>query len=55
MVILMMISAIIGAAITIALLWPYGMALAFLGAPVGGSLLALVVALLVATLQCAKR
>jgi hypothetical protein len=55
MVILVMVSAIIGGAISIVLLWPYGMALAIIGAPFGGSLLALAVAGLVVLLHSAKR
>jgi hypothetical protein len=55
MVILVMMSAIIGRVITIVLLWPYGMAWALIGAPFGGSLLALAVILLVVTLHSAKR
>jgi hypothetical protein len=55
MVILIMLSAIIGGAITIILLWPYGVALAIIGAPFGGSLLALVVTVSVALLPSVKR
>ena len=37
---------LIGGAVTVVGLWPYGMPLALMGAPVGGSLTALVASLL---------
>ncbi len=55
MVILVISSAFIGGAITIALLWPYGIDLALFAAPFGGSLLTLAVALLVLAWDAMKR
>ena len=48
MVIALLVVSIIGAAATVAGLWPYSPLLAVLGAPFGGSLLAVLVAGLVA-------
>ncbi|PVE22048.1 hypothetical protein DC522_23085 [Microvirga sp. KLBC 81] len=46
MVLVFMVSALIGAAATLGALWPLGAAIALIGAPFGGSLLALLVAVL---------
>ncbi len=46
--ILLIAAAIVGGPITVALLWPYGLAVALLGAPFGASFLALIAGLLLA-------
>jgi hypothetical protein len=47
MVIIYLLAVLIGGLVSCALLWPYGAAIALLGIPFGGSLLALFVAVLV--------
>jgi hypothetical protein len=44
---LLVIVALVGELITLAVLWPYGALVAFIGAPFGASALTLLVALLV--------
>ncbi len=44
----LLFASILGGTVTLAALWPYGALLAFLCAPFGGSLLALLAAVLVA-------
>ncbi len=44
MVIVFVVSSILGGALTLALLWPYGLLVAVLGAPFGASLTAILVA-----------
>ncbi len=44
---LLLIAALIGELITLAVLWPYGALVAFIGASFGASALTLIVALLV--------
>lgn len=46
MIFVLMLSALIGAAVTFSVLWPLGAIIALIGAPLGGSLLALVVSVL---------
>ena len=43
MIVLLPLAALIGSAITFVLLWPYGLAVAVVGLPFGGSLFALLV------------
>lgn len=49
MIFVLMLSALIGAAVTFAALWPLGAAIALVGAPFGGSLLALLVTILLSS------
>jgi hypothetical protein len=49
MIFVFMLSALIGAAVTFGALWPVGAAIALVGAPFGGSLLALLVTLLLSS------
>ena len=44
MIVLLPLAALIGSAITFVLLWPYGLAVAVVGLPFGGSLFALLLA-----------
>ncbi len=46
MVIVLLVAAIMGSFLTIALLWPLGALIAFAAAPFGGGMLVLVVAVL---------
>jgi hypothetical protein len=43
MIVLLSLAALIGSAITFVLLWPYGLGVAVVGMPFGGSLFALLV------------
>jgi membrane protein implicated in regulation of membrane protease activity len=51
LMILLMVAAWIGGAVTVAALWPFGALTALLSAPFGGSLLALVAGLSLAILR----
>ncbi len=44
MIVLLPFAALIGSAITFVLLWPYGLGVAVVGLPFGGSLFALLIA-----------
>jgi hypothetical protein len=48
---LILAAALVGATITFAALWRYGLSIALIGAPFGASLLALVVALIKAAMR----
>jgi hypothetical protein len=49
MIFVFVLSALLGAAVTAGALWPLGVAVALIGAPFGGSLFALLVAVLLAS------
>ena len=48
---ILMVAALMGGSVTLATLWPYGVLTALIGAPFGGSLLALLAGLLLAFLR----
>jgi hypothetical protein len=56
MMVLLLVAALLGGFITFAVLWPYGVLVALVGAPFGGSFLCLMAGLLLALMRTrAKR
>jgi hypothetical protein len=51
LMIVLMVAALVGGLVTFAMLWPYGVLIALMGAPFGGSLLTLLAGLLLAFLS----